>query len=53
VFSGLAFGTAVTLAVVLYFPSLTGSPSLATMLPIPLLSFENTHVFGEDTHKEK
>jgi hypothetical protein len=44
---------AVTLAVVLYFPSLTGSSSLATMLPIPLVSFENTHVFSEDFHKEK
>jgi len=53
VFSGLAFRTAPALAVVLYFPSLTGSPSLATVLPIPLMSFENTHVFSEDIHEEK
>jgi hypothetical protein len=53
VFSGLAFCTAATFVVGLYFPSLTGSPSLAAMLPISLVSFEHTHVFSEDIHKEK
>ena len=52
-FSGLAFRNAATLAVVLYFPSLTGSPALAAVLPLLLVSFENTHVFSEDIHKEK
>src|SRR6266478_4960185 len=37
----------------LYFPSLTGSTSLATMLPIPVVSLESTHVFSEDINKEK
>jgi hypothetical protein len=45
VFSGLAFCAAAALVVGLYFPSLTGSTSLATVLPIPLVSLENTYVY--------
>jgi len=53
VFSGLAYRTAATLVVGLYFPSLTGSTPLAAVLPTPLVSFESTHVFSEDINKEK
>ena len=52
VVNGLAFPTAAILVVGLYFPSLTGQPALAAVLPIPSCRL-TTDVFSEDINEEK